>query len=86
MVRGQWANLARMPRVTPLLFSKDILGFPQDEHPLLASLAPLLATTFYQVSHPGTDQAQPCLASEIAKKLMLLRNKTHYMNTANLKS
>ncbi len=27
MVRGQWANLARMPGVTPLLFSKDILGF-----------------------------------------------------------
>ncbi len=27
MVRGQWANLARMPGFTPLLFSKDILGF-----------------------------------------------------------
>ncbi len=26
MVRGQWANLARMPR-SHLLFSKDILGF-----------------------------------------------------------
>ncbi len=27
MVRGQWENLARMPRLHPYSFSKDILGF-----------------------------------------------------------
>ncbi len=27
MVRGQWANLARMPRSRLYSFSKDILGF-----------------------------------------------------------
>ncbi len=27
MVRGQWANLARMPGLHPYSFSKDILGF-----------------------------------------------------------
>ncbi len=27
MVRGQWANLARMPGLHPDSFSKDILGF-----------------------------------------------------------
>ncbi len=27
MVRGQWANLARMPGLQPYSFSKDILGF-----------------------------------------------------------
>ncbi len=27
MVRGQWANLARMPGLNPYSFSKDILGF-----------------------------------------------------------
>jgi len=34
------------------------------ERPLLASLTPPAATWFSQeVSHPGTNQAQPCLAS-----------------------
>ncbi len=27
MVRGQWANLTRMPGLHPYSFSKDILGF-----------------------------------------------------------
>ncbi len=27
MLRGQWANLARMPGLHPYSFSKDILGF-----------------------------------------------------------
>ncbi len=27
IVRGQWANLARMPGLHPYSFSKDILGF-----------------------------------------------------------
>ncbi len=27
MVRGQWANLVRMPGLHPNSFSKDILGF-----------------------------------------------------------
>ncbi len=27
MIRGQWANLARMPGLYPYSFSKDILGF-----------------------------------------------------------
>ncbi len=27
MVRGQWANLARMPGLHPYSFSKNILGF-----------------------------------------------------------
>ncbi len=27
MVRGQWANLARMPGLHPYSFLKDILGF-----------------------------------------------------------
>ncbi len=27
MVKGQWANLARMPGLHPDSFSKDILGF-----------------------------------------------------------
>ncbi len=37
----------------------------QGEHPLLASLTPLPAATKFsqEVPHPGTDQAQPCLAS-----------------------
>ncbi len=37
----------------------------QGEHPLLVSLTPLPAATYFsqEVSHPGTDQAQPCLAS-----------------------
>ncbi len=35
------------------------------KHPLLASLTPLPAATQFsqEVSHPGTDQDQPCLAS-----------------------
>ncbi len=38
---------------------------PQGEHPLLVSLTPLPAATWFsqEVSYPGTDQAQPCLAS-----------------------
>jgi len=33
--------------------------------PLLATLTPIPSATWFsqEVSHPGTDQAQPCLAS-----------------------
>ncbi len=61
MVRGQWANLPRMPELYPYSFSKDKMGFlmttesqdlglashPKDpgEHPLLVSLTPLPTAT-----------------------------------------
>ncbi len=101
MVRGQWGNLARMPRLHPYSFSKDILGFlmttaSQDHsltsHPKDGAFYSIVSPSLHwgvrthtdhrvstpcwphqhlfqkqpsfsqEVSHPGTDQVQPCLA------------------------
>ncbi len=90
MVRGQCANLARMPGLHPCTFSKDILGFlmtteSQDlgltSHPKDSDFYNIVSPSLHwgvrtktdhsvsecefspEVSHPDTDQAQPCSAS-----------------------
>ncbi len=74
MVRGQLASLARILGLHPYSFSKDILGFlmTTESQDLGLTSHPKDGAFFFlqysvsisqEVSHPGTDQAQPCLAS-----------------------
>ncbi len=62
MVRGQWANLSRMPGLHPYSFSKDILGF--------------FMTTESQdlglMSHPKVGPL--CVLTVLAQKITWFRN------------
>ncbi len=53
MVRGQWANLARMAGLNPYSFSKDILGF------LMTTESQVLGLT----SHPKDYRGHPLIAA-----------------------
>ncbi len=72
MVRGQWANLARMPGLHPYSLSKDILGFlmttgSQDlgltSHPKDGAFYSIVCPHHYMGTHTDTQGEHPLLAS-----------------------
>ncbi len=70
MVRGQWANLARMPGLHPYSFSKEILGWdprtPWDlgltSHPKDGAFYSIVSSSLYWGVRTHTDcrVSTPC--------------------------